>query len=531
MLIAMAEGGRRPSPFAAGLATIVAGGLLLRAWDLGANLPHVAGADEPPMLALAEDVLHGHLHASDIGWEPAPINLLGIVLRLATWLHLPVSTSAERLLIGRWLFVLVTMAAVVLAGVLGRHLADGRRTALVVGLGAAGALAFSYTSVRTGRQVNPDHLQLAFILGSVLATLAYDRTRSWRWLLTAGGLAGLAGASKYLGILAALPLGAALLLPPAGNGRSWRHVGLAVAAVPVGFLVGSPAALIDPHTFWEGIHFQLLRQDTGHLGYEPEGRALWFHLSQSLPGSWGWVMTVAAAVGLVLVARSGTRAQRLSLAYAGPVLLALAVFKTRLPYYVLTLLPFLGAYAFVLASRLGTALGRWAWLVPAALALTLVPTLGNDVRLVRAVTAEDTRVVADPIVAALPGRVIGEAYTPTWRADETTRSVADVPDAEHCNCYLVLSSYMEQRFRRRPDLYRHEVDAYDRIRRAGRVVRVIRPRWTDSYKWDLLPQFGLDQVPLRGPAGPAGPIVTVLDLRSGAGAPRPQPPPSEGRRP
>jgi hypothetical protein len=78
---------------------------------------------------------------------------------------------------------------------------------------------------------------------------------------------------------------------------------------------------------------------------------------------------------------------------------------------------------------------------------------------------------------------------------------------------VALSSLQEDRYRRLPSRYPREVAGYESIRRAGRRIAVVEPTLPLSYRWDLLPQWGLDRIPLRGPLPRVGPTVTILDLR------------------
>jgi hypothetical protein len=145
--------------------------------------------------------------------------------------------------------------------------------------------------------------------------------------------------------------------------------------------------------------------------------------------------------------------------------------------------------------------------------LFVTPTIADDVRLVRAQNATDTRELVDPFLRSLDGPVLVEWYASLPATGTAIGDVPARPDVVDCKCYLVLSSYREDRYRRHPRKYAREIAAYDRVRAAGTVVRVVGPHPRLAYNWDVLPRWGLDRVPLTGHISVVGPTITVLDLR------------------
>src|SRR5207248_7328585 len=171
---------------------------------VGAHLPGLVTPDEPTVMDRALGLLHGRI-PNQWDWPTGAMEALagavGLGRAITPWL------SGTPWLFGRALFVVISLAVVVLTGLVGAQLADGLRDRRVVAIGAAALLAVSYVSVRLSRSIQPDHLQLCFMLGSLLCALVYDRrrTRARSTLAGAGLLAGLAGATKYLGVLALGP--------------------------------------------------------------------------------------------------------------------------------------------------------------------------------------------------------------------------------------------------------------------------------------------------------------------------------------
>jgi hypothetical protein len=126
--------------------------------------------------------------------------------------------------------------------------------------------------------------------------------------------------------------------------------------------------------------------------------------------------------------------------------------------------------------------------------------------------ATDTRTIAAPVIGALKGKVVKERYTDGSSNGINVGSLGRHPEVLDCKCYVVISSYMEERYRLEAQRYPREAAVYDQLRRRGRVVAVISPSRPLSYRWDVLPAFGEGRVPLTGSIGPLGPIITVLDL-------------------
>ena len=498
----------------AGLLLVVAVAAAFRLPHLSGNLPRIVGPDEPTIMDRALRVLHGHVALSHYDWPPASMELLGGVMRAAR----AVSGSLLQphggvYAFGRVVFVAISLAAVLLTGLVAAELADDWRDRRLVAWAAAVLVALSFVSVRTSRLVHPDHLQLAFMLGALLATFAYDRSRRWPWLAGAGALAGLAGATKYVGVLIVVAAIVSILWPEPRRPRLRRahHLGLLLASMAVGFVAGAPAVFAQPGQMWHDLGKQFGHQATGHLGYDSRANGWWFHLHQSLPGNWGYGVTALAVVGTVWVLVRGTRPQRLTAAAVIPLFALVGTSRVRFPHYVLVVVPLLACLGMVALVRLARRAGVAGGVVLAvAVGITLVPAVLDDARLVRAAGAIDTRLVAAAAVRRLDGPIRAEQYA----LPDGTDDFGTEPPIVECECYVAISSYKEERYRREPRRYRRQVAVYDALRAKGRVVAVIGPRRHLAYDWDLLPQWGLRRIPLTGAIGPVGPTITILDLRA-----------------
>jgi hypothetical protein len=206
--------------------------------------------------------------------------------------------------------------------------------------------------------------------------------------------------------------------------------------------------------------------------------------------------------------------------YCALALLLVGATSVRFPHYILPVAPTLAVLASIALHRALPALHprlRASWIAPVLITIALVPTMANDIRLLRAQASTDTRTVAAPVIARLSThhRVVQEWYTdPASSAVDTTVpvSIAAAGDLSTCDCFVVTSSYQEERYRREPARYASIIAAYDDLRAEGRVIEVIAPSRHLAYNWDTLPRFGLDDLAIVGDIGLVGPTITVYDL-------------------
>ena len=487
------------------------GAAALRAPRLAAALPAVVQPDEPTVVERGLAALSGRLAPPLWDWPPLSGYVYAAAAGVARLAAADVTSDVgARYLLGRVLFLAIALGTVALTGLLGARLADDSRLGVFTGVWAAAVLAVSYTSVRLSRQAHPEHLQLACVLASVLCALAFGRGRRGAPLGAAGLLAGVAGAVKYLGVTAAVvPLVAVLVWRAPARVKAGQLAVLTVTTV-VGFVGGTLGTVLDAEAV-RGFAWQVAHQTGGHLGYEAAGPGWWFHLGSTLPGTWGWPVTLLGLAGAVVVCVRGTRPQRLVAVLALVLLGLIGLSQVRFPHYALIVQPPLASLAIVALTRIRPRPARIAVAVAVAGSLGLVAL--HDVRLVRAEAAPSTRLLADATVAELGGPVWTENYTLTTPRDRALVAFGTAPEVLDCRCVAVLSSYQEERYRRLPDRYAAEIAVYDALRRRGRTLAEIRPARPLSYRWDLLPQWGVATIPLTGPVGPVGPTITVLDLR------------------
>jgi hypothetical protein len=145
------------------------------------------------------------------------------------------------------------------------------------------------------------------------------------------------------------------------------------------------------------------------------------------------------------------------------------------------------------------------------LVLSLVPTTLNDLRFLTTTGDLSTQAEASATLAGLKGSIVTEAYTDDRNIGRNVGSIGLDPSVIDCHCYVVISSYMEDRYRADQSRYAKEVAVYDAVRQEGRVVAVIEPSKPLSYRWDLLPQWGMSSLPIFD-RRVVGPKITVLQI-------------------
>ncbi len=153
-----------------------------------------------------------------------------------------------------------------------------------IGAGRVAALLFATSAGFVPYQVflTSDLAVIFMMLASFTCAAFLSRNPSMAWSVAAGLLAGLAGATKYNGVMVAAALPVAHLLASRGNPlmaclkrpAAW----VCGIAVPVGFLLGNPYALLDLHSFITDFLYNykvtpVYGGETGESGYGTYFRA------------------------------------------------------------------------------------------------------------------------------------------------------------------------------------------------------------------------------------------------------------------
>lgn len=339
-------------------------------------------------------------------------------------------------------------------------------------------------------------------------------------------------------VLLPLGLAYLLRVDPAGR-PVWRRPvwRLVVAREPVvaglaalaGFLVGTPYALLTPVAFWRGVTSEVREVGSVQFGNEGDLPGYLFHLLHSLPEGMGLPLFGLALLGLALVLVRGGRQAIVLLAFPLPYFAVIGSWSSRFERYTLPLLPFLAllaAVALVAGARWVRERGggfaarcRPGLALAAVTGLLVAPEVVRMVHYHLLLTRPDTRVLATEwIESAIPSgaRLMMEPYSPalhlahemvreerrrlaesrgpallTLRYDRHLAGAGrrDGPSywvarlrtynldrlVEHSVEYVVLSSFMYQRYQRACERYVEPCRFYADLDRRATLVYSIEP--------------------------------------------------------
>jgi hypothetical protein len=497
-----------------GLAVITGVALALRLWHVGAGLPLLPTSDEVTVVTRADLVLHHHVpHVYD--WPSGSMVILAAVLRfLGLFDHsFLVDGSRAQYVVARLLSVAAGCALVPLTALLAAELTPKARRRGPAAIVAGTLIALAYTSVRMSRVSHPEVEQSCVATGEILASVLYVRLRRPSLAIAAGVLAGLAGALKYLGGASVIVVVVACFVVEQAPWRRRAVLATVSTAAALGtFVLLVPGSIMDSNDFWTGVKGQFLHQANGHLGYDSPHPALGFYLTQALPGNLGPILAIAIVAGVLAAAVFGSVAHRLVVLYVVVAVGALGASHVDFPHYLLVALPCMIALA---VSSI------WRFLPPrpilqfVAIAVVVglcAGTFVNDLKLVATSRDTDTRTIASAVVTNLKGAVVRESYTTdaSVHGGTVVAAIGLDPAVEKCSCYVVISSYMEDRYRQEPHRYAQEVAVYDYVRSHGQQVYSVGPSKPLSYRWDLLPQWGESRLSLGREV--VGPTITVMRI-------------------
>ncbi len=536
------------------LLLLLAVALAVRLWGIGDRLPDPDVGVDPMTGDTAVD--EGDRRASMYAWgmwrggvgpfDPNPKTgdwpglafyvtlglqiLYGVGYRVAhpglpagEWARHTEADPASMFLFARLFGALLGVLAVYLTYTLGRRVAGNQ-----AGVIAALLLALNPAHILASQRVSdPNLLALLFLL---LALLFLTRAPDWRSVVGAGSMIGLAGASKYV------PLAAAILIPfalwdggdredregPGGQGGGggrpsrrpgfpWGLLGLGLAACLGAFFIASPYTLLDWSTKLRDLELQSGRLRGEWVGISDSAISLPTYLVSTLPRMLGWPAYLLAIMGTVLLWRSHPHGRPVALLPVA-LLLPTGLLSMAQERFMLPSLAFLDIAAACAVVRLAAwAMGRlpsvrvprkgraalkpaprksWAALAPVALATSLcvawpAPEL---LRTRVALSLEDTRHAARRwIEASIPASEImaldlyGAAFE--WGKDRRLAvlwpflatqahlvQVAYDPLWLDGFRYYVTSSEVRDRFATSADRYPREAAFYRWIQENGRLV-------------------------------------------------------------
>jgi hypothetical protein len=296
---------------------IAAAALFARLRLIDGSLPYPAHLDEKQLAEPAANILRtGDWNPHQFEYPTLPIYLIaatfavGYLDAAATEqvkrvedigsVSFPYYTHRRVVRPARILFALLSVLSIGLSGVIGYRLVGDSSLFWLAPL----ILAASGTFLRLSyAYLNVDIVGCAFVT-ALLATLMEpgQATDRFRRCVIAGVLCGLALASKYNLFTALLPAALAIVLG-SGSLRLGRVV-LLVAVAGVTFVAVVPYAIIDVHTFLEGMGGAAHHYAFGHPAFtaEPGWHQLLYYV-RGLMRDFGWISLPLVFVGVVAALR------------------------------------------------------------------------------------------------------------------------------------------------------------------------------------------------------------------------------------
>ena len=380
---------------------VVAVSVVTRYQGIGFGLPHTeTRPDEAHVVNLALRIAAGDPNPHFFIWPTLYIYLvsglfLGVGALLETFRSQPLSQS-DAFLISRSLSAAFGSASVLVVYWLGVRV-GGRR----VGLLAAAFLALALLHVRDSHFGTPD---IAMTFAALLAVSILFGAADWTRLIAGALVAGFAVSIKYNACFVAV-VAVWLELHGAWNGKQlwsrafWRCVVFGAGMI-VGFLIGTPYALLDHRAFLSAIRYILEHTEQGHAhGAEilVISEPAWRYASVVLPAAVGWPLFIAGVIGLIVVAQLRPPEGFACLLFPSLYFVAAAQGSLVFARYMIPIIPFLclGAGYFIPMAVGTLRLRRAAGALTVILAtLVVLPSALSVIRLNSLLKTPDTRLVA-----------------------------------------------------------------------------------------------------------------------------------------
>ena len=287
------------------------GAAVIRLWGLDWGLPFPYHPDEGSILFHSLGFGTGDLNPHWFRWPSLMMYVmfgfygaLFVVGKLAGLYSAPADLVRHYVSDLSWFWYLgrVLSAVAGVATVWATYVFGRRSYGKTVGLTAAAILAVMYLHVRDSHYATPDVVSTLLATLSLLAALtAVSRGRAGRLILSAL-LAGLAASAKY-------PAGIAAVGTLVGLVLLWRRGRVSVVqvlaillAVPVGFLIGTPYALLARDEFVRDVVRQFTMVSTSGVAQEPTSfvAGLGEIVLKTLGRGVSWPVVVLAVLGAAL---------------------------------------------------------------------------------------------------------------------------------------------------------------------------------------------------------------------------------------
>ncbi len=252
--------------------------LALHLWKIQGDLPFIYNSDEPHHLNIAARFGTGDLNPHDFKYPTlwsyviaVFFGLLFVAERLAGVVHTTQEFAVQYMTHPTAFYLLVRIATALFVAWAIKRLTDwgtrwgGWNVALVGGLLAI----WSPSLLEQGREGTPYALMLILVVNAfIFIDRVMDNDQVQRHQTIAGLLLGLAFSTHYLAAF----LGVLLLAPlfsdlPRGQQIKWIAIG--VLMMGLGFLIGTPFALLDPQTFLSDLRSMGEIQQGAHWSQSP----------------------------------------------------------------------------------------------------------------------------------------------------------------------------------------------------------------------------------------------------------------------
>jgi hypothetical protein len=405
---------RSPGVSAVLLPLILVLGAVVRAWGITFGLPSSdVRPDETTMIHVSLGMLFAGLNPRFFHWPSLEFYVLAVLYRIAFEVahfrgvfHLKfdmfqdaMANPGPYLLVPRAISVAAGVTTVWLVYRVTRELCD-KATALV----AAFFMAVAYLHVRDSHFGVTDVPMTALAVAALLflSRAVADPIPLRRWAV-AGVMVGLTASTKYNGGvlvavgLVAAAIGAGAPREPASTRNAARAAATFLAAALLGFVAGTPFAVLAYPAFIEGLRFNSHHLATGHgiqLGYG------WiYHAMFSLRYGLGTPLLIAAVAGIPILAALSWRKAALVCTFPVLYYLLLGRGTTVFVRYMIPVVPFLCITASVAIMALARKLSArspqaWAWIAAVVAILIALPSIQRVWAFDSLLTKTDTRVLA-----------------------------------------------------------------------------------------------------------------------------------------
>jgi hypothetical protein len=291
------------------LAALLLGTFVLRLWGIKQGLPYSYNVDEAThFVPRAVDFFSHDLNPRYFLNPPAYSYLLHIVFEL--WFGSADAVRRAYTTNPTELFVVARVVAAVLGtlSVWLTYLAGARFFNRNVGLAAAAMLSVAFLPVFYSHLALNDVPTMAPVALALYGIAGVMRRGRWRDYLIAGVGIGLAGATKYTGLITLMCLFGAVLTDMAGSTlrTAVKRCLVAVAVAALAFVIANPFSVLDFKSFIDGVNSQAslsAGQDPVKLGTTAGSGILYYLWTFTWGLGWGPTLAAIGGGALLIVRR------------------------------------------------------------------------------------------------------------------------------------------------------------------------------------------------------------------------------------